>query len=166
MAKAAPLGIPHITIRGDQGEVWGMNIRRAGRLLVSLVVLTSGWLVAVSSPQANAAPAGCTLSNLCIWVNILYDDGPGKFAVDEPDWNNFDHNSCSYNATWNNCVSSAYNDGDTGDGVYLYETINYNDGRYCLPQFVGVQKFELHQFGNGDNLNDRVSANKWSSACG
>ncbi len=147
---------------------WASLMPRRGRSVTRLGVATAlvlGSFLILPVAPASAAASDCNATQLCVWVNINYNGGPGRFTGSNSNWNNFPHPACPYNGTWNNCASSAVNDGTSGLGVQLWETIGYHDGVFCLPQFAQVADFTNRQFNNGHNLNDRVSANKWTSAC-
>ena len=133
--------------------------------VLAVSTLAFGVLQGLPASPASADPNDCNATEMCVWVNINFRDGPGRFAGSNPNWNNFAHATCAYNGTWNNCASSAVNFGTSGAGVQLWETINYQDGVFCLPQFAQVADFTQRQFNNGHTLNDRVSANLWTTAC-
>jgi len=134
-------------------------------LLFAALVLSVGTVVSIPAVPASAAVTDCNPGQLCVWNNTSYTDGPGRFSGSNSNWNNFPHGSCTYNGTWNNCASSGFNDGTTGLGVILWETIGYTEGQFCMPQGLQVANFGNRTFNNGHNLNNRVSANLWSSSC-
>lgn len=138
--------------------------RQFGRLFAA-VILSIGAVINIPAIPAGAAVTDCNPGQLCVWVNTSYNGGPGRFTGNNSNWNNFPHTSCTYNGTWNNCASSGFNDGTTGLGVQLWETIGYADGVFCMPQGTQIANFGNRTFNNGHSLNDRVSANFWTSAC-
>lgn len=122
--------------------------------------------VAASSVTPLAIPASCAPhhGDLCIYNNANYNDGPGLFAGPNPDWTIFPHASCP-SGTWNDCVSSLWNNGNT-DAVGLYQNINYGGAGVCWEKGTGAANLNGVDYpGTNINMNDTFSSNFWFAHC-
>jgi hypothetical protein len=116
-------------------------------------VITGSASPALSAQVATpaAVPSGCSAGYLCFWVNIGYNDGPGKLSGTNANWTAFSHSTCA-TKTWNDCASSIYNDG-VNDNAVVYTAANYSGTSGVIDRGVG-----------GDltsSWNDVISSNSW-----
>ncbi|WP_405853862.1 peptidase inhibitor family I36 protein [Streptomyces sp. NBC_01515] len=120
----------------------------------------------ISGQAVAAVPSGCSAGNFCFWNNSYYGDGPGQVSGNNSNYTVFPHSSCPYQ-TWNDCISSVYNDGTSGLGVAVY--LDAGDSRtsasWCVPDNVGYTLLPQYYPGTTTVLNDSISANFWTSAC-
>lgn len=131
---------------------------------------------AVNAPRTTAAPCN-EPTYFCFWVNSGYGGNMGKFAGPNPNWGLFKDSECVYPAaahdadgTWNDCASSGYNDGTSGDAVVVYQNTNMGGEDACLPDHsTAYSDFASYTYGDGSaSLNDSISSNSWTPAgnCG
>lgn len=165
--------------------MWNPLKNRSRRATVTLVTMVAGVGMAFAVPaQAatspnpttmpanspataapSAVPAGCTSGNLCFWVNAGFNDGPGKLGGTNGDWRLFSHTSCA-GGTWNDCVSSLFND-DTVDAEIVFKDINFGGDSRCLPlgaSFSDLSKV-AYTTGGQSNMNDSISSNHLNAGC-
>jgi hypothetical protein len=131
-----------------------------------------------TAPSAASADPPCSdAGDFCFWVNANYGGALGLLAGTNPWWGDFPQSECVYPAaakdadgTWNDCASSGYNDGTSGDAVVVYQNINYGGEDACLPDLsAAYSDFADYTYGDGSaSLNDSISSNSWTPAgdCG
>jgi len=121
-----------------------------------------------ATPDPGLTPdnlSACTSTYFCVWVNKDYNDGPGKFAKDNPYWSDFPKASCP-SGTWNNCASSGWNHGTSGLGVEVWQYQNYGGASACLPRGWRLANFAGYVYpGTSVSFNDSISSNYWTSIC-
>ncbi|MFJ9899949.1 peptidase inhibitor family I36 protein [Streptomyces sp. NPDC091280] len=137
--------------------------------LLSMIAATGTAAAASDSPAATpravaAVPSGCTAGNFCFWNNAYYDDGPGQVSGNNNNYTAFAHASCPHQ-TWNDCISSVYNDGTSGLGVAVYLDAGPSGVSWCVPDNTGYALLPTYYPNTTTVLNDSISANKWTSAC-
>ena len=117
---------------------------------------------ALATPAAESA---CPSSYFCAWVNANYDIGPGQWAGDNPDWLDFAQSSCA-DGTWNDCASSIYNHGTSGDSVEVYQNVNYGGASACIPDDSAYANLANYDYpGTTISMNDSISSNYWNTLC-
>jgi len=112
--------------------------------------------IASGPAVAPLAPSGCSSGALCFWNGTGYSDGPGKLFGKNPDWSVFGHSSCP-SGTWNNCASSAFNNGVNCDSV-MWDGKNYTfgaEGILEMDRGVGISNLSNVVF------NNVASSNSW-----
>jgi hypothetical protein len=140
--------------------------------VLATAILGWGFVVAapaqaapVSSETTFAAPAGCGSGNLCFWNNSGFNDGPGQLAGTNPNWGVFAHGSCP-SGTWDNCVSSLFNNGNTS-AANVWRYTNYGGAGACWAKGTGNSNLASVNYpGTSVNMNDTISSNNWASSCG
>ena len=90
---------------------------------------------------------------LCFWKDINYGGAMGKVAGNNLNFTAFRNSSCQ-TGTWNDCISSVYNNG-TRCNVAIYRDANYLGGGLTVPRQTGIAN--LGSYG----LNDAISSNRW-----
>jgi hypothetical protein len=133
-------------------------IRKVAAAMVPLAIAGGGLLAAAPAQAAPCSQAGY----LCFWVNSGYGGEMGKVAGDN---SNFKLIGKSGGGTWNDVISSAYNDGNT-DSVALYADASYSGFSECLTRYANnsnTQNFTNISTGAfpWDNFNDEASSNWW-----
>jgi hypothetical protein len=138
--------------------------RRAAPVLVrrilagaAALVLTTVALAGLAATPASAAPPNCPAGALCIYPDPGYSGGLGTLYGNNPDFTRLPtstHN-CG-NGTWDNCVSSAFNNG-TQCTVYLFSGYSYTGVKHTLSRGDGYYNF--HDVG----FDDTLSSNRWCS---
>ena len=131
-------------------------MRRLLAITVGTIMLLAGMVAAAASPGTAPsgaspqtmvgssgpgafAPAGCPSGALCFWNARNFTGGPGKLFGRNANWSAFGHASCP-SGTWNNCASSAYNNGVSCDSV-MWDGTNYTfgaAGALVLDRGVGL----------------------------
>ncbi|GAB3441927.1 hypothetical protein GCM10027436_26980 [Actinophytocola sediminis] len=101
------------------------------------------------------AQQSCDAGFVCFWSAAYYGGVRGQLAGNNANWSAFPRPECGAisNYTWNDCASSAFNNG-TQCTAYLYRAGGYVDLGVILPRGTGVNYF------NQAN-NDAVSSNDW-----
>ena len=134
------------------------SLLRRLAVMAGALVLAGFGMVIVGVAPAGALPAGCTATYLCIYPDPGYSGGFGHFSGDNTNWNNFSTstNNCG-NGTWNDCISSAFNDG-TSCTVWLWTDANYQGSTHSIARGTGYSR--LADVG----LNDNVSSNHWCTS--
>jgi hypothetical protein len=148
-----------------------MGIRRAssGRIatIAAALALAGGALTATAATATAApqtVPAGCGSGNFCFWNNANFNDGPGQVSGNNANFTVFSHSSCPY-GTWNDCISSVYNNGTSGLGVNVYRDANYLGPSFCVSDNSGYAYLPTYYTNTTVVLNDSISSNKWTTAC-
>lgn len=133
-------------------------IRKAAAAIVPLAIAAGGLLAAA---PAQAAPCAQTYY-LCFWVDGGYSGEMGKVAGDNANFALIGKNG---GGTWNDVISSAYNDG-MSDSVALYENASYVGFSECLTRYANNS--DTQHFSNistgiypWDTFNDVASSNWW-----
>jgi len=103
--------------------------------------------------SAQTAVLGCPSGYLCFWKDINYGGAMGKVAGNNMNFTAFRNSSCQ-TGTWNDCISSVYNNG-TRCNVAIYRDANYLGGGLTVPRQTGIAN--LGSYG----LNDAISSNRW-----
>jgi len=148
-------------------------VRRLRAITVGTIMLLAGMVGTAAAGPATApvgasphtmvgpsetvafAPAGCSSGALCFWNARNFTDGPGKLFGKNANWSAFGHASCP-SGTWNNCASSAYNNGVSCDSV-MWDGTNYTfgaAGALVMDRGVGL---DLGSVG----FNNVASSNSW-----
>jgi Peptidase inhibitor family I36 len=125
--------------------------------LATLLLATFG-MVAVTAGPASAAPAGCTATFLCLYPDPGYSGGFGHVAGNNSNFNRLPtstHN-CG-NGTWNDCISSAFNDG-TSCTVWLWSAAGYSGRKLSIARGTGYRNLSTV------NFDDVTSSNHWCTA--
>jgi hypothetical protein len=103
--------------------------------------------------SAQTAPAGCPSGYLCFWKDINYGGAMGKVAGNNLNFTAFRNTSCQ-TGTWNDCISSVYNNGARCT-VAIYRDANYLGGGLTVPRQTGISNLGTY------GLNDAISSNRW-----
>lgn len=112
-----------------------------------------------------AAESACPASYFCAWVNANYSIGPGQWAGDNPNWLDFAESSCASH-TWNDCASSIYNHGTSGDSVEVYQNVNYGGASACISDNTAYADLADYVYPGTDiSMNDSISSNYWNTLC-
>ena len=143
----------------QKGKVVQMSLFRKLAIAVTPLVIAGGGLLAAA--PAQAAPCS-NAGYLCFWVNSGYGGEMGKVAGNNLNFQNLPKNG---GGTWNDVISSAYNDGNT-DNVALYSAAGYTGFSECLSRYANnsdTQNFTNISTGifPWDNFNDVASSNHW-----
>jgi hypothetical protein len=133
------------------------RVRRSRR--ISLALATVGTLTAAilgfAASPASAAPAGCSSTYFCFYADPDYSGGMGKVQGNNRHFSAFNtstHN-CG-NGNWNDCVSSAYNNG-TQCTVFLWSDADYRGRVLALARGQGYRNLR------SVNFDDVLSSNHW-----
>lgn len=149
-------------------SISGRVVRRVATIGAALAlaggaaVLTGG--AAQAAQTTPAVPSGCGSGNFCFWNNANFDDGPGQVSGDNANYTEFPHASCPY-GTWNDCISSLYNNGTSGLGVDVFLDANYGLPDMCIPDNSGYAVLPEYYPGTSVVLNDSISSNLWTNDC-
>ena len=134
-------------------------IRKLAAAMVPMAIVAGGLVMAPAAAQA----APCNNPGYdCWWVNINYSGEFGKVAGDNPNFALIPRNG---GGTWNDVISSAYNDGNT-DYVALYANADYTGFSECMSRYANngnTSNFTHISTGifPWDNFNDVASSNYW-----
>lgn len=135
---------------------------KAMRVLVPVVVIGGAMAAAVPAQAAPCTNAGY----LCFWVNSGYSGEKGKVVGDN---SNFTKLKKSSGGSWNDVISSAYNDG-TSDSVALFQNAGGSAGEptqtnwsVCFHRGTGNSNFVNvnDPYTDTGDFNDQASANSW-----
>lgn len=114
--------------------------------------------VAFKSVKIAAAPSGCGGGNLCFWPNAGYSPAgnPGELSGRNADWSVFSRGDCP-NDNWDNCASSAFNNGNNCEAVV-----------WTGKSYTGTGGWIYRNTGGNLNatFNNAVSSNSWGTASG
>lgn len=133
------------------------------------MALVAGGVVAVpaaAEPTGDvsvAAREDCGAGNFCAWVNPGFNDGPGQWPGNAPNYTKWGHRSCGLGSlwTWTNCATSVYNHGNSCT-VTIYSDINYRGAYIVLPRGSYLADMRADRMSDGASANDRVSSHAWS----
>lgn len=108
-----------------------------------------------------AVPSGCTATNLCFWVNINFNDGPGRLSGNNSSWFAFSHSSCG-NGTWADCASALFNDG-TSCTAHVFFLTGFSGPELSLARGTGIANLTTRALGGGisGTWNDNIESNSW-----
>jgi hypothetical protein len=131
-------------------------LRRVSVAILAAAALTVGLLAASTVPAlAEAPPVGCPATYFCFYADPGYSGGMGKVQGDNANFKAFStstHN-CG-NGNWDNCVSSAYNNG-TRCTVFLWSDAGYRGKMLTLAKGQGYSNLK------SVNFDDTLSSNHW-----
>lgn len=116
-------------------------------------------LVKTAPVAPMAAPSGCSSGNLCVWVNINWNDGPAQFSGSNASWFNFPHSTCQ-NGTWADCASSIYNNGMICN-AHVYYFTDFGQPVLNIARQTGYANLTQVSTGLGDSWNDNIESNDW-----
>ncbi|WP_420313611.1 peptidase inhibitor family I36 protein [Actinopolymorpha alba] len=105
----------------------------------------------------DVTPAGyydCPAGYLCAWVDTDYRGRMGQWSGNNRHWSAFSNSTCQ-TGSWNDCASSARNNGRYCD-VLMYEHAGYGGTPWLL--WRGEGQSNLGRRG----ANDKISSNSWS----
>lgn len=131
---------------------------RVRRGLAALVLIFCNVAVfSVSGGVAEATGPTCTPHYLCIWENANWGGHTLAIHGDNGSW----AQCCTFTGgTFDNIVSSVYNDEPSRSGVNLY--VGYNEVGVSLCLASGYQVANLQSYAG---YNDAISSNKWDPTC-
>ncbi|WP_189056382.1 peptidase inhibitor family I36 protein [Longimycelium tulufanense] len=127
------------------------------------LVMAAGGVTAAAAERPAAAPGAqetevtaqprpsCPRGWVCFWTKHGFRGHRGKVAGNNRNWQAFPERYCR-SGTWDNCASSAYNNGRTHH-VRFYQHPNYR-GR-------GINIYKGQSRSSLGWMNDRTSSNKW-----
>jgi hypothetical protein len=115
-----------------------------------------------SGQQAAAGRADCPSSWFCVWVDVDFVGGPGKWQGNESNYTNWLHGGCGVRSlwTWDNCASSVFNNGQSCN-LTFYDGINFAGAWYNLPRGSFLAFMTQDLMSDQANANDRISSHKW-----
>lgn len=161
--------------RAAEGKQTKLHIARWGTGAVALVsaLLFAGTTAAVAGPGSAAGTASsagqlaapsCQAGRTCLWPHANFRGSAYYFKGDYADFRRLSRPAGCTHAGFNDCASSAYNDGRQCT-VYLWTSINYRGSYHSLSRGDYIVDFGSRSgppAGYGDpSFNDSVSSLHW-----
>ena len=147
-------------------------MRRSAAALILSVGLVASYLAFVASSASatsgatTSLPAGptdffdCPSGYACFWPFKHFAGGMGKVSGDNPDFRKFQHTTSEcHTGTWDNCIESIANRGNSGCTVYWWTGVGYSGRWHSLGAGDGVGDFDVVY--NDPSFNDAISSNHW-----